>query len=364
MKNIFILFAGFCCFQVSSASGAATSFDHQATNEELRTSLEKNSAYHKIQTHQHSPSTPALTPFRPAEDTANFAYVLMSAVEPNQEVTNLRKTIAQNLPAGVQLVILADTTDIDTVKAEYAPWIEPERLLVVTDSFTDFGLWARDAFPVPVYDNAQKKLSLVSAKYYREFNSGDAIAKGVQASHLEKKDFTFVGGNLIADEDGNCFSVDSSRLFGTTPTDLIGAYGCKTHHLMPHAAGIGDVDEVLKPLSKHRILTNVVAYRSLLESWGYQVILLPALPGFRTYANSLIVKNVVFMPSYGIPQDSEAQGIYEKLGYKVFPVPSQELSDTLHGSIHCQTMAYPAMDPTQDPATDAKEFLNALHFQN
>ena len=314
--------------------------DHQATEQEIQSALQNNLNYHKkLNPHNQT------SPFRPVEDTAQFSYILMSEQEPNDEVVNLRKTIAQNLPAGVKLVILANTENVNNVKQEYVSWLKPEQLIVASDSATENGLWARDSFPVPVYDNNQKKVSLVAAKYYRDFNSADAIAASVNKATVAKKDFTFVGGNLIADEDGNCFSVDSYRLFGTTPADLVLAYGCKVHHLMPHVSGIGDVDEVLKPLPGKRILTNAQAYQKDLESWGYQVILLPDIPNsYRTYANSLIVRDTVFMPVYGVPTDDQAKSVYESLGYKVIEIPTNSLSDDMHGSIHCQTMAYPAIN--------------------
>lgn len=53
------------------------------------------------------------------------------------------------------------------------------------------------------------------------------------------------------------------------------------------------------------------------------------------------------MPSYGVPEDQQAQSVYEGLGYHVIPIASNDLSDEMHGSIHCQTMAYPEMNLAQ-----------------
>jgi|GEM_PF-3356513 len=314
----------------------APNFSHDATPAEIK-QADANNAKH------HLPKDLRGAPLRPVEDTAAFAYVLMSAFEEGSEAANLRQTIAEHLPAGVKLVILADNADADSVREKYLQWLPSERLIIAADESTENGFWARDSFPVPVYDDARKKASLVAARYYRDFTSWDAVASSVHGS-VAKKDFTFVGGNLLADEDGNCFSVDSYRLFTVTPQDLAGAYGCKTAHIMPHVHGLGDVDEVLKPLPGKRILTNAAEYKAPLESWGYKVIMLPALPEpYRTYANSLVVRDTVFMPSYNVPADDKARKVYESLGYKVFPIPTVSLSDDMHGSIHCQTMAYPPM---------------------
>ncbi len=339
MKKLNLVFVGLSSLLLLGVAPIAKNHDHQATSSEIRRAYAANARYHSGPL-KHVGATPA----RPVEDTADFAYVLMSSQETSDEVTNLRRTIAQNLPDGVKLVILADTAEVDAVKQEYGAWLAADRLIVASDSNTGNGFWARDAFPVPVYDNATQHVSLVNAKYYRDFNSGDAVAQSL-GLHNEKKEFTLVGGNIIADEEGTCFSIDSYRLFGTTPGDIIQAYGCKVHHLMPYAAGIGDVDEVLKPLPGRKILTNVPVYQKDLESWGYQVILLPDIPNtYRTYANALIVRKTVFMPTYGVSTDATAQKIYESLGYKVIGIPTNSLSDDMHGSIHCQTMAYPAMD--------------------
>jgi agmatine/peptidylarginine deiminase len=69
---------------------------------------------------------------------------------------------------------------------------------------------------------------------------------------------------------------------------------------------------------------------------------MPAIANsYRTYINSLVVGRTVFMPSYGVPTDSQARAVYESQGYQVIEIRSNTLSDQLRGSIHCQTMAYP-----------------------
>jgi hypothetical protein len=96
------------------------------------------------------------------------------------------------------------------------------------------------------------------------------------------------------------------------------------------------------------ILTNTPEYVNDFKSWGYDVVLLPGVPNsYRTYVNSLVVGKTVFMPTYGISTDAQAQKVYEGLGYKVIGIPSNTLSDDMHGSVHCQTMAYPAIDEHQ-----------------
>lgn len=327
---------------------------HDATPAEIQAAIATNTRYHQNLITEALPD-PTLSVARPVEDTANFAYVLMNADEEgSDEVANLRSAIAKNLPDGVKLVILGDTGQTQDIQTKYSQWISSDRLIVATDDSTESGFWARDSFPVPVWDT-NNHASLVAAQYYRGFESWDAVAKSV-GSPIQKEGFEFVGGNILADEDGNCFSVNSYRLFTVTPADLTSAYGCKSVHLMDHVRGLGDVDEVLKPLPGKRMLTNSPEYVAQLQSLGYTVILLPTrAETYRTYVNSLVVHNTVFMPAYGDSQDADAQKVYESLGFKVVPISTVSLSDDMHGSIHCQTMAYPSMDQSV--------LLKALHLK-
>lgn len=336
---------------IAHATAPANSYSHVATPEQQQKAIELNQRWHQVKHHFAIQGSP----YRPVEDTANFAYVLMSAHEYGTDVPRLRKTIAENLPENVKLILLADESTAEDVRNKYLKWIPKDRLIIVTGEYTSGGFWARDSFPVPVYDDEQNHSSLVGAQYFRYFDSWYAIAKSVNTK-VAVKDFEFVGGNLLADENGVCFAVDSSRLSGLTEEDLQSAYGCKQVHLMQYLRGIGDVDEVLKPLPGKRMLTTVPEYKADLEAWGYEVIMLPSASGYyRTYANSLVVGDKVFMPTFAVPTDAEAQKVYENLGYKVIGIPSQYLSDYMQGSIHCQTMAYPKMD--------LDKLLKALHVK-
>jgi len=330
---------------VFSLSAKAASVDHQPTVSELTHAIEHNQRLHQLA--QDSGIELQASTLQPVPDTSNFSYVLMSAdEEESSEVQNLRKTIAQNLPQGVRLVILSSEDDKERMLKKYSTWIDPTRLILATDSDGDVynGFWARDSFPVPVFNVATKTYELAETQYFRDFRSGPAVAKAVHG-RLTQSSMVFVGGNLLADEDGNCFSVNSERLFDMSSNDFKKIFGCRQWHSLPHVAGIGDVDEVLKPLTGKRILTNQVSYKAKLEGLGYQVIMLPALNGTnRTYANTLIVGQTVFMPAYGVPEDQKAIHVYESLGYHVIPITSNFLSDQMDGSIHCQTMAYPEMD--------------------
>jgi len=297
----------------------------------------------------------------PVEDFAHFRYLLISGSDTGpSESEFMRKTLAENLPKDMILIVIADTSDLIDVEQKFQQWIDPQRLIVVPvpQGEARRGFWARDSFPIPIYLENKSKIGLIENEYFNSFGSQSSISQAVRARFAEKTNMIFVGGNLLADEDGNCFSVKSSRLFSLTPDELRNYYGCQAVHLLPHEKGIGDIDEVLKPLPGKNILTNVPSYIPLLKSWGYNVVLLPEVQSYkyRTYANTVLLNGVAFMPSYGDPQDDEARKVYESLGYQVHMIPSNQLSDRWMGSIHCQTMAFPDMD--------LKILLKTLHLSS
>lgn len=283
--------------------------------------------------------------WQPSLDVAPFKYVLVSGDASNDEALFLKHEIAKNLPADMKMVVVVTAGSLKSYQKEYAQYLSSDRIIFAVTPSAGGGTWARDAFPVPV-THEDGTTSLVGAKYYRPFNGNADIAQSIAYS-IQQFKFTFVGGNILSDENGTCFIVDSFRRFTSTDADYKSAYGCKAVHLMPHVGGLGDIDEMIKPIGNNTILTATPKYVDQLKSWGYNVIEIPqaATPSYdyRTYANSLVLNGTVFMPTYGIAKDADARAAYEKLGYKVVEIPSNELSDSFHGSVHCQTMAYPDM---------------------
>jgi agmatine/peptidylarginine deiminase len=284
--------------------------------------------------------------WHPTLDVAQFKYVLVTGSASNDEALYLKHAIAQNLPADMKMVVVVTAGSLKSYQKEYAQYLSSDRIIFATTPSASGGTWARDAFPVPV-THKDGTSSLIGAKYYRPFSGHADIAASIAYS-IQQFSFTFVGGNILADENGTCFIVDSFRRFTSTENDYKSAYGCKEVHLMKHVGGLGDIDEMIKPLGNNTILTVTPKYVDQLKTLGYNVIEFPtaATPSYdyRTYANSLVLNGTVFMPTYGISKDVDAQAAYEKLGFKVVGIPSNELSDSYHGSVHCQTMAYPDMN--------------------
>ena len=109
-------------------------------------------------------ATPTANPaYQPVPDTADFKYVLLSYSNSPGQISNLRYTIAQNLPAGVKLVLLIHAADAEYVRREYAPYIAASRLILAEEPqgySVNAGFWARDSFPVPVMNRRAFELSV------------------------------------------------------------------------------------------------------------------------------------------------------------------------------------------------------------
>ena len=342
IKNVFLFSFAFCISLYSRYSRAelkSISLTHEATV------LEKAFAIKYNQTREEKNLKFFNNLFninvdRPVEEYANYKYLLIQA---DDIYWGLDKTIfAKNLPSDMILVVLTERGQESMVKAKFGNALSKDRLIIATHDSAEYGFWARDAFPFPVVD-VSGSYGLVAHQYYRPFQGQQAIAQSVKA-RMNSYDFVFVGGNLMADDEGNCFVIKSDRLYGTSLEMIQKAHGCKTITALPWVSGIGDLDEVVKLLPNRNALTNNDRIKTILQSKGYAVTMLPATSGYRTYANSLIVNGTVFMPSYGTSQDEQAKSIYESFGYKVVKIDSKDSSDRGHGSIHCITMAYPAVD--------------------
>ncbi len=106
------------------------------------------------------------------------------------------------------------------------------------------------------------------------------------------------------------------------------------------------------------LIESQVEFLSQLNTYfeePFEIIRIPAPPNadgefpdeqndeMRTYTNSLIMNDVVVVPSYGLPEyDSIAKTVYERAmpGYTIEMVDSRDLTP-LYGAIHCITKEVP-----------------------
>lgn len=284
---------------------------------------------------------------QPVLETDRFKYLLMNGTDFGiDNLLQMQKTFSKNLPKDMILVVVTENQLVNQVKEKFLKWVSSDQLIVASGNNLGDTLWARDSYPYPVYMDESKSIELVAHQYFRFFNAEQVIADAVNAIAMISPPLIAVGGNIMATEKGECLVVDSQRAFGLTDTEYMGSFRCKSVVHFPWLAGIGDVDEVIKVLPNRVMLTNQPTYVNTLQNLGYDVVMLPkSLTGaYRTYANSVIINDTVFMPVFGDPQDQIAKNVYEKFGYKVVGIESDYLSDEMLGSVHCLTMTYPAME--------------------
>lgn len=310
--------------------------------------------------------------FLPASNVQAFweydktGYIVTSDDDFYGMARDMKKIIAQNLPADVTLIIYTQNTNKSYQQQlfnTYSSYIPKERLKVVQvprSGTNDF--WSRDNTPVPVW--TQNRMSLVDAQYYYNFEPDNFFAQ-LFGSNMAKHNYFYEGGNFTTNSLGDCLVVNRKVSYpgGVSDTAAIPdevfktKYGCKNIIRFRHLKGIGHSDEVVKFMTDKIVLTDTVEYIPTLRAAGFTVIELPEPDrAYETYVNSLIVNDVLYVPVFGERNDQAALEIYRNLnlGYKIVPINSRSLSTQGQGSIHCITMNYPPV-----PLANLLSLLNA-----
>ncbi len=293
-----------------------------------------------------------LNPFRATKKTAPFAeyldagYLIFSENEYLKSGV-AKQTMALNLPQNMELVVYTSNSDLGHQRSlfkKYSKFIDPVRLKVINlNQPGRDGFWARDGVPVPVWDTelAISRLALVDAQYYHQFEPDEKVSQFFGAQ-LFKHQFQYEGGNYLANSKGQCIIVNNNRVKVMPDSVFSELYGCKSLTRLPHIKGIGHVDESVKFINDHTVITDDDSYRVQLENIGLKVVMMPRPQNsYETYVNSLMVNGVVFVPTFGQVKDSVALDIYKSFGLKVVALDSSDLSNKGLGSIHCITMVYP-----------------------
>ncbi|MCB9072707.1 MAG: agmatine deiminase family protein [Bdellovibrionaceae bacterium] len=293
-------------------------------------------------------STDVLAPFYEYDKTG---YVVFSDDDFYGIARDMKMTIAKNLPAETHLIVYTQSTNKSYHKqlvGEYSQYIDSSRLHVLQipqSGSNDF--WSRDNLPLPIWKNG--KLALADARYYYNFEP-DAFFGQLFGVDVMKHNYFYEGGNFMANGRGDCLAVMRKKAYpggvsdtAAIPDDVFkNIYGCKTLTRLKHLKGIGHADEVVKFMSDTVVVTDTQEYVATLEKAGFTVYMLPeAKVDYETYANSLIVNDVVFVPTFSESGDQKAVDLYTKLGFKVVTIPTGELAVQGQGGIHCITMNYP-----------------------
>jgi agmatine/peptidylarginine deiminase len=290
---------------------------------------------------------------RPFAEYEKTGYIFFNDDDFYGYAKEIKETIAKNLPQDVTLVVYTTSTSasyLDEIKQNYSQFIDPTRLIVLNVPRSGSNnFWSRDNLPIPVW--TEGSLTLVDAQYYYNFEPDDFIASLFESLITHHKYF-YEGGNFMANSRGECLVVNRKRSYpgGFSDTAAIpdaifkNQYGCNKLTRLKHLKGIGHADEVVKFMSDDIIVTDTPAYAEILKDQGYQVYMLPeALRDYETYANSLLVNDVLFVPSFGEVGDQKAVDVFKSLnlGLKIVSIPTRSLATGGQGGIHCVTMNYP-----------------------
>lgn len=286
---------------------------------------------------------------RPYAEYQNVGYVLFHHDDRYDQETNLKTQVLKSLPYEVDAVFIVDRATESKKAAlidKYDDVISADRIKIVETPRSGSGMrWNRDHAPIPVHykdANGVEKVGLVDHSYYHHTELDTYISNffGLDIVAINGKNFE--GGNFLADQDGRCFVMKNRRI-RMTDSDFITMYGCAKIVWMPDRGFVGHVDERMKLINDNQAVTDDLEYKTILENEGYEVYLLPKARGYRTYANSLMINEVVVLPIFGTDQDEAAIQVYQDLGLEVHPVRGEKMSDYLKGNVHCISMLYPEL---------------------
>jgi len=242
-------------------------------------------------------------------------------------------------------------------------------------------VWARDFGPVGVLQNNGSEAAVIDTRYrhYQSRIYDDNIPCSIaqqEGMPCYTTDLILDGGNLMSDGAGTIFMTTrtydwNSYLPRSQVDQLLKTYfGADTIHAFDYAKdssgepadGTGHIDMFAKILFKCVVLvasTNDVPYRQPLEAAAsyfrmaecapgqkYTVYRIPAWVGYSstwyTYTNSLIVNDVVIIPSYRNEANDQAVAIYRSAvpSKNIVSVNTDESIDA-GGSVHCLTRQIP-----------------------
>jgi agmatine/peptidylarginine deiminase len=296
---------------------------------------------------------------RPYAEYEPAQYLLFSSAL-RFDSSEVKKTLAKELPVGVNLVIVSPASEPDAdLKTYYSEFLKPERIHILKTRIED-AFWTRDALPIPVFEmlaNYQPSLALVHSRYYHGFDSQAEVSKRFHAP-VSENEFYFEGGNFLADSKGNCLIVNNNMHAEIPDTTFITLFGCDSLTRLPFVDGIGHIDERVKLLSDTEALTDTESYKGILERLGFHVTMLPKpKQPDETYLNALLVNGTLFLPIFDQSTDAEVIRQYESFHLKVVPIRVDSLPNVGRGSIHCITMTYPPA-PYEEVRRSLANFAN------
>ncbi len=259
----------------------------------------------------------------------------------------IKHQLIDHTPEDVNILLYAQYhVDRRLAQTYYGRHIASGRVQVVDFMLVGEGFWTRDVMPIPVVLQGPQsnRFGLVGAKHSLYYEPDQMVAEYFEVPLVEHQ-IEFEGGNFTASHLGDCLIVDAFREQQISDAHFEHYYGCTRVIRFPHLKDIGHIDERVKLVDGRLALTDTVSYQQILEDYGYEVKMVPALKEpYRNYLNSTILNGTVFVPTFGNQAtDETALQIYRSTGRftKVIPVPSEDLVDEGTGGIHCITASFP-----------------------
>lgn len=263
--------------------------------------------------------------------------------------------IIKNVPKNTPLILFVNSEQIQKKVEQHILNIRSDvKMRFIVNSYigtTSDTIWVRDSFPLLVKDQTTKSWKFIAIENRWKIKSEQLNFLNYPV--LESGEKTYYG-NILADDE-YCYTHLSSA--ADMSDQLKNLIGCKKMiTLFPQKGepgGIYHIDERLKIISNKELLTDVISWKDQLEKYGKKVTLLPSVPvkkvhppaylnsTTRTYLNSVILGDTIFIPVFGVSTDKTAIKIYKSFGYKVVPINSSQLSDAGHGSLHCISATLP-----------------------
>ena len=273
-----------------------------------------------------------------------------------------------------------DTTEIRSYLRNHEV---PDENVILIPGWTET-LWVRDYGPFTGYGtlgNRAMERQIIDAGY-SNYNRPNDDSIPAQIGNLwnisvDEMRLQFEGGNLLTDGLGRGWS--STRIFSQNPNlspdevktmmeQYFGLDEMMYLQALTHSGGgiWCHVDMFMKIIDSETILLaqlpeHVPDY-ALIESFAdtlgkitnsngtpYKIVRIPVPPKadgtwattqndeMRTYTNSIIINDVVVIPSYNLPDyDSAAFNVYRSAmpGYRLVMIDSRDLTP-LHGALHC-----------------------------
>lgn len=326
---------------------------------------------------------PDQTPRTPAEFEENQGVI----VTWTQYTSNLREIVRHAKESVKVYIVCSNPSSVTSYLSQGG--IDTNNIEFVVADYNS--VWVRDYGPQSIYLHGTNELAFVDWVYNRPRPADDQIPV-VMANYLNLPVYqmtaspnrlTTTGGNFMNDGFGKGFSsklilTENSSLteaqIDTIKKRYMGISPYVKMTVLPYD-GIHHIDMHMKLIDEETLLVGQypqgvsdgpqieanINYilNNYQTSYGrpYRVVRIPMPPDengkypsqgsdYLTYTNATILNNLVLVPIYGRPTDSEALSIYREAmpGYKVVGINMRNVIPA-SGAIHCITREIAANDP-------------------